>query len=75
MMIRSLADEPCNMAWLIVTAITKQERATWMEALGPKAELIEVVAPMDVIASRIADDPRRAKAAQVMLDVAARWER
>ena len=43
--------------------------------LQVKAELIEVVAPMDVIASRIADDPRRAKAAQVMLDVAARWER
>ena len=75
MMIRSLADEPCNMAWLIVTAITKQERMTWMEALGPRAELVEVVAPMDVIAARIAADPRRSKAAHAMLDVAARWER
>ena len=46
-----------------------------MEALGPNAKRIEVVAPMDLIASRIADDPRRAKAAQAMLDVAARWER
>lgn len=75
MMIRSLADDPCNRAWLIVTAITKQERGTWMEALGPKAELVEVVAPMDVIAARIAADPRRSKAAQAMIDVAARWER
>lgn len=74
-MIRSLADDVAGRAWLIVTAVTKLERAMWCEAMGPKAELIEVDTPSETCIDRIRIDPARREAASVLIDLVRRWER
>lgn len=73
-MIRRLADKPNTKAWLIVTAPTRQERAAWLDALGPKADMHIVTADKDTCKQRILADPRRAASAQKQLDVLAWWE-
>jgi 5-methylcytosine-specific restriction protein A len=74
MMIRGLADETGGAAWLIATAPTKAERGAWLDALGPNAELIEVITDAATCRERIMADPRRAALAPIMLDLVAKWE-
>ncbi|MFE3839401.1 HNH endonuclease [Pseudogemmobacter sonorensis] len=75
MMIRSLADDTAGRAWLIVTAITKVERAAWIDALGPKASLVVIEATADQCLARIAADPARAEAIEGLSEAVRRWER
>lgn len=74
MAIRSLADRTDGTAWLIVTAITKAERAAWLDALGPNATLTTITATQDECIRRIAAEPLRAARARSMVDAVMRWE-
>ena len=74
MMIRSLAEKTAGAAWLAIAAPTRDERATWLEALGPKAQMVVIDTPLDVCRERIEADPRRKASAVKQLQVVARWE-
>jgi 5-methylcytosine-specific restriction protein A len=75
MAIRGLADRVGGTAWLIISGKTKAERAEWLEALGPNAELITIDATADECIDRINADPRRKAVAAVTIKVAREWER
>ncbi|AGT09974.1 HNH nuclease [Paracoccus aminophilus JCM 7686] len=75
MMIRSLADDVSGKAWLIVTAPTKAERLMWVEAMGPRSELMVIDAPEASCIERIRADAERAEVAAALIAAVRRWER
>ncbi|WP_312529475.1 HNH endonuclease [Paracoccus sp. (in: a-proteobacteria)] len=75
LMIRSLADDVAGRAWLVVTAPSKAERAMWLEALGPKAELKVLDVTAAICIDRIRFDPARAETSKALIDLVRRWER
>lgn len=75
MAIRGLADRSGGTAWLIITGKTKAERQAWVNAIGHKAELIEVIETADECERRIRADPRRNATARQTITIAREWER
>ena len=74
MAIRGLSKQGENAtAWLIVTGSTPDERAAWIDALGPRAEPVIIDTPADVCIERIKAEPKRAKSAPKMVEIASKW--
>jgi predicted kinase len=72
-LIRSLAQKAEGRAWLIVSAPSKQERETWLEALGPMASLVLLDTDAATCKQRIDSDPARAQASKSLRDAVDRW--
>jgi 5-methylcytosine-specific restriction enzyme A len=74
MAIRALADAPPGLtAWLIVTGTTRDERAAWLDALGPRAEAVVMDTPADECIRRIRAEPGRAHAAEAQIEAVERF--
>ncbi|MHA7852209.1 HNH endonuclease [Roseovarius sp.] len=61
-------------AWLILTGQTPDERAAWMDAIGPMASQIVIDTPVDVCIERIRAEPERAAVAEKMIEAARAWQ-
>jgi predicted kinase len=72
-LIHSLSTKTEGRAWLIVSAPSKQERDTWLQALGPMASMVLLDVPADVCKQRIDEDPGRARARKSLHDAVDRW--
>lgn len=71
--IRSLAERSGGVAWLIAMAPTRKERQQWAEALGAHLTVVMLATPAEECVRRVARDPERQGAAQIMVEAIGRW--
>ena len=74
-MLRALPFKTKGRAWLPMTAADPSERAGWLDALGPLAEVVIVAPPKAQVLAQMRADPRRSDRWDDMAREIDRWFR